>query len=144
MNQISRHRARGLVFGAYPVLGLDIKAFEKFYSMNNGGDRFPEDELSRVELKRFKQYYMAICSIRVNLFLKDVDNYRGSHQPMANYVASTLDKLSIRERDGSLFPRGFGNMEQAYTLEMLKRYRIENPNPDPNNYTPLLETEFKN
>jgi hypothetical protein len=27
---------------------------------------------------------------------------------------------------------------------MLKRYRIENPNPDPNNYTPLLETEFKN
>jgi len=59
---------------------------------------------------------MAMCLIRVNLFLRDVDNYRGSHQPMANYVASILDKLSITEWDASFFPKRFGNMEQAYTL----------------------------
>jgi hypothetical protein len=106
---------------------MNTEAFIKLYKMRYPRGVFTDNTLPRRELKMFKEDYTSMSSIRVNLFLSDVDNYKGSHQPMASYIASKLNHTNIFERRGSAIPSDFGNLERAYTFEMYKKYQDENP-----------------
>ena len=127
VNDISKRRADGELVDPYPILCMNTEAFIKLYKMRYPRGVFTDNTLPRRELKMFKEDYTSMSSIRVNLFLSDVDNYKGSHQPMASYIASKLNHTNIFERRGSAIPSDFGNLERAYTFEMYKKYQDENP-----------------